>query len=153
MERSGQLTAEAAAKQRASLEQQTTKQIAEANMHWENCEFKAELKCQNALREDPFMSVPEIASQYNFPISNLPEGTVRERTFINSRNRTSNSRIRVTPHDSDMSVSSDSDSDSDTSDILDISGNLIPLMREHPQMGWGGLPPRILVSYLDTIMY
>ena len=139
---------------------ENTRQIAEANMHWENCEFKAELKCQNALREDPFMSVPEIASQYNFPISNLPEGTVRERTFINSRNRTFHSRIRVTPNDSDMSVSSDSDSDatdtdsdatdtdSDTGDILDISGNLIPLMREHPQVGWGGLPPRILQSAL-----
>ena len=44
---------------------ENTKQIAETNMHWENCEFKAELKCQNALREDPFMSVPEIASQHN----------------------------------------------------------------------------------------
>ena len=69
-------------------------------MHWENCEFKAELKCQNALREDPFMSVPEIASQHNFPISNLPEGTIRERTFINA-NRISHRWTNTIDNDSD----------------------------------------------------
>ena len=96
------------------------------------------------------VSVPEIASQYNFPISNLPEGTVRERTFINSRNRTSHSRIRVTPHDSDMSVSSDnSDSDSDPGDgPFPLRDNVIPVMHPVPEVGWGGLPPRILQSTL-----
>lgn len=101
---------------------ENTKQIAETNMHWENCEFKAELKCQNALREDPYMSVPEIAGQYNFPISNLPEGTVRERTFINSINRTSHRWARVTASDSDMSVSSDSDATD--SDVYTVRNNL-----------------------------
>jgi hypothetical protein len=116
---------------------ENTRQIAETSMHWENCEFKAELNCQNALREDPFMSVPEIASQHNFPISNLPEGTVRERTFINSRNRTSHRRGPFTTNDS-------SDSSSDTSD----NDNVIPAMAPAPEVGWGGLPSRILQSTL-----
>lgn len=111
---------------------ENTRQIAEANMHWENCEFKAELNCQNALREDPFMSVPEIASQYNFPISNLPEGTVRERTFISSRNRTS--------HRWTNTIDS---TDSDNSGTGSDNDNVIPVMAPAPEVGWGGLPSRL----------
>jgi hypothetical protein len=71
MERSGQLTAEAAAKQRASLEQQTTKQIAEANMKAFN--IKKGVAISTAIIDAISASVRAFAD-YPFPASGIISG-------------------------------------------------------------------------------
>ena len=71
MERSGQLTAEAAAKQRASLEQQTTKQIAEANMRAFN--IKKGVAISSAIIDALSASVRAFAD-YPFPASGIISG-------------------------------------------------------------------------------